>query len=253
MRLTEIDAYFRSFLAIEEMARSDNSLNGIQVGKDESPIGRIAFAVDACLDSFKQAAEWQADMLLVHHGLFWGKPAAVTGILYDRINFLVRHDMALYAAHLPLDMHPEVGNNAGMVRALGLEEVTPFGNYRGTDIGFKGIFQKPHTIDSVLDLLSLKKEDCLGILPFGTKEITSVGVVSGGAATEAYEALEENLDLFITGEISHQIYHYCLEGGLNLISGGHYATEVWGVRQVAEKTARELAIETRFFDIPTGL
>jgi dinuclear metal center YbgI/SA1388 family protein len=253
MLLEELDNYFRNLLQIDELAGTDASLNGIQVGNSGKDIRKIAFGVDACMDTFQQAARWGADMLFVHHGLFWGAPVPISGMLYKRIRFLMEHDMALYAAHLPLDKHPQVGNNAGLIELLGLTETQPFGDYKGFQIGFKGRFQEPQTIDQVLQMLGRKREECLGIFPFGPERITTVGVVSGGATTEARDALQEGLDLFLTGEISHQVYHECLEGGLNLIGGGHYFTEIWGVQRVAKKLTQETGIETRFIDVPTGL
>jgi dinuclear metal center YbgI/SA1388 family protein len=253
MHIEEVDTYFRGFLQIGELEKTDSSLNGLQVARRKKDISTIAFAVDACQATFERAAGKGADMLFVHHGLFWGAPAPLTGILYERLHYLIQEDLALYAVHLPLDMHPTVGNNAGIAKALELEQVEPFGVYKGTAIGCKGVFKTERTIDDLLPLLGLTRVDCLGIFPFGPEKIKSVGIVSGGAAMEAEDALREHLDLFITGDLSHTVYHFCQEGGLNLISAGHYQTEIWGVRRVAEKTAQETELDTFFIDVPTGL
>ena len=253
MHIEEVDTYFRSFLQIDELERTDSSLNGLQVTRGTKEITTIAFAVDACQATFRRAAEKGADMLFVHHGLFWGAPVPLTGIIYERLHYLIKEDLALYAVHLPLDMHPTVGNNAGMARALELEQVEPFGIYKGTAIGCKGVCKNERSIDELLPLLGLTREECLGIFPFGPEKIKSVGIVSGGAAMEAEDALRDRLDLFITGDLSHTVFHFCQEGGLNLISAGHYQTETWGVRHVAEKTARETGLNTVFIDVPTGL
>lgn len=253
MKLQELDTYFQNLLAVSDYENMDPSLNGLQVSRVDQEIDRIAFSVDACLDSIKRAIEWNADMLFVHHGLFWGKPVPVSGIMFNRIATLIKHDIALYAVHLPLDSHSEIGNNAGIAYALGLTDVTPFGVYKGRKIGYKGSLPSPASIDSLLGALGLRREDCLGVYPFGRPDIERVGIISGGATSGITDALEENLDLFLTGDVSHEIYHYCLEGGINCISAGHYQTEVWGVKQLAEKVEKEIGIETTFIDVPTGL
>jgi dinuclear metal center YbgI/SA1388 family protein len=253
MRVEELDGYFRSVLPIDEVGNTDASLNGLQAGRRTAEVKRAAFAVDACMESFRRSAEAGADLLFVHHGLFWGKPIAVTGEHYERIAFLIEHGLALYAAHLPLDMQPEFGNNAGIARELGLEEAGPFGDYHGLSIGTKGRLGKELTLDQVLERLNLDRESALGVLPFGRDSIRTVAVVSGGADKEVSQALAEGVDLYITGEISHQVYHTCQEGGINLIAGGHYHTETYGPRLLAEKCAEETGIETVFIDVPTGL
>ncbi len=217
MILKDLDEYFRELLDISSYARIDASLNGLQVGDPAATVDKAAFAVDACQETFRRARQSGADLLFVHHGLFWGKPAALTGPLYERIKLLMEGPLALYAAHLPLDLHADLGNNAAMVRRMGLEEVEPFGVYNGVKIGFKGILPHPLTLDESLERLGLTRETCLSLLPFGKDRISRVAVVSGGAATEVYQAMDEEVDLYITGEVSHQIYHHCLEGLLYVI------------------------------------
>lgn len=253
MRIQDLDKYFRSILRIDDLARIDSSLNGLQVDKDSPETSKIAFAVDACMESFRLAAEWGADVLFVHHGLFWGKDLRVIGSHRARLKYLFEKNLALYAAHLPLDVHPEIGNNAGMAKTLGLSEVTPFGIYKGIDVGVKGRFPAPVTIDTVETLLFGASPKPHTVLPFGKSSIETVGIVSGGAPYEAFQAIEQGLDLYITGEASHSVYHLCQEEGLNVIFGGHYRTETWGVRLLAERTREETGLLTRFFDVPTGL
>jgi dinuclear metal center YbgI/SA1388 family protein len=253
MHLEQFDTLIRSLLALDEFSGSDVSLNGLQVANEKQTVNRVAFAVDACQESIRRAAEWNADLLFVHHGLFWGKPIAVTGGHYARLRALIAADLALYAVHLPLDMHPELGNNAGLARRIGLQKLEPFGEYKGTKIGFKGRYEKGKSLQQIARLCCGGSERGLGVLPFGPEEIFSVGIVSGGAADEAYQAIEEKLDLFITGDASHEIYHHCLEGRINVIFGGHYLTETSGVMLLSEKLSRDTELETRFFDIPTGL
>jgi len=251
---TTLDTFFRSFLDFDGFA-SDRSMNGIQIDNDGSPIRKIAFGVDASMETFEQAAAFNAGMIFVHHGLFWGAPLKIAGNLRRRIKFLLDNNICLYAVHLPLDQHPLFGNNAVLAGLLGLENIAPFGTYNGRKIGCKGTFPKPVTIDEAVKKISFMGRPPAGVFPFGKKECTSAAIVSGGAADNAREALlpEENIDLFITGESSHSVYHECLEGKLNMIAGGHYSTEIWGVQAVMRHCAAELGIDAEFIDIPTGL
>ena len=258
MLLSEIDSYFRGLMDIDQLARTDVSMNGIQVSAENgNPSGveirRIAFAVDACMETFERAFHAGAQMIFVHHGLFWGRPVQVDGAHYRRLKFLFDHNIALYASHLPLDMHPEFGNNAGICSALQLKDIQPFGEYHGFKIGYKGILSAPAAIDDVLDKLGLNADKALSVLPFGPEQIESVAVISGGGPNDVYQAIDENIDLYITGDAAHQIYHACLENRINLICGGHYNTETWGVRLLSERTAADLGLETVFIDVPTGL
>ena len=136
MNLKELDSYFRGFLDIDGLSGTDISINGVQVEKT-GDINCIAFAVDACMETFRRAKEAGAQMLFVHHGLFWGHEQSVTGSHYQRLKFLIENNIALYAAHLPLDVHPELGNNVSLARAAGLEDLKPFGNFRGISVGVK--------------------------------------------------------------------------------------------------------------------
>ncbi len=253
MQLREVVNYFNSLLPLEDVARSDYSLNGLQVGNQDDEIKKVAFAVDACMASFTRAVKAGAQLLCVHHGLFWGKPIAITGDHYRRIKYLLDEGLALYAAHLPLDMEPHVGNNAGLADALGLEDRSPFGDYHGVKIGVKGKLPVELSIEDVLKKLELTRERALGVLPFGPERINSVGIISGGADKEVGQALEAGLDLYITGELNHQVYHTCIEGGINLISAGHYHTETYGVQSLMKKLSADTNLDTTFVDVPTGL
>jgi dinuclear metal center YbgI/SA1388 family protein len=249
----KLDAFFKSFLEIDNFASNDRSMNGIQVDNDGEAVRKIAFGVDAAMETFEQTAARGAQMLFVHHGLFWGVPLKIAGNVRQRIKFLLDHNICLYAVHLPLDQHPKLGNNAVIAQLLELENIEPFGDYHGRKIGYKGTFAKPVTIEETKKKISFMGRPPLGVFPFGKKEISSAAVMSGGAAESARDAIEDGVDLFVTGESSHQIYHDCLEGKLNMIAGGHYSTEVWGVQAVMRHCQTELGIDTEFIDIPTGL
>ncbi len=258
MLLSGIDRYFRGLMEIDRLEKTDISMNGIQVGAgngnaDNVEVKKAAFAVDACMETFERAAELGADLLVVHHGLFWGRPVQVDGAHLRRLRYLFDNNIALYASHLPLDIHPEFGNNAGICSALGIIEPEPFGEYHGIKIGYKGRLSPALSMDEILERLGLTFDRALSVLPFGPEQISIVAVVSGGAANDVYQAIDEKADLYITGDASHAIYHPCLENGINLICGGHYNTETWGVRLLSERTASDLEIETVFIDVPTGL
>lgn len=229
----------------------DPSLNGVQVDNNGADITKIAFAVDANMETFTQAAQGGAGMLFVHHGLFWaGAQVRVAGSYRRRLQFLLDRNLALYAAHLPLDQHPRWGNNAILASLLGITDPEPFGVYRGRKMGYKGTLAAPLTTCEAAERVG---PSALGVYPFGVPVNRSAAVISGGAADEAQQAIAEGVDLYVTGEMSHHVYHECLENGLNMIAGGHYATEVWGVKEMMRQCAEALPLEVMFIDAPTGL
>lgn len=252
MKLCELDRYFRSFLEIDSLEGTDISLNGIQV-ENRGDIKKIAFAVDACQEVFNRAAAAGAQMVFVHHGLFWGHEQKITGAHYNRISTLIKNDMALYAVHLPLDIHPELGNNVALARIAGLRNLQPFGTFRGIKVGVKGEFETETTMAQVLDRASIDRNEILALYPFGKKHCRTGAVITGGGESDIMQAVDEDIDLFITGDAAHVVYHTALENRINMVSAGHYRTEIYGVRNVAEKVSRELGLETIFIDVPTGL
>ena len=231
----------------------DRSLNGIQVdASKDKEVKKIAVAVDACYQSIEKACEINADLLIVHHGLFWGTPLAIAGPHYNRVKKLLDNDIALYAAHIPLDAHPVLGNNAQMCKKLGLINIEPFSKYKGVYCGFKGEFTVAVTADDICNTLGFSKADGLLRLDFGKKEIKTIGIVSGAAGEDAALAAEEGLDAFITGEIPHQVYHQALEDNINVIAGGHYMSETFGVLAVGQMLKDKYDIDFEFIDIRTG-
>ena len=247
------DAYFKTFLDIDGFSSIDNSLNGLQVDNDGSEIQKIVFAVDASLETFERAAAAGAGMLFVHHGLFWGKSLALLDSHRKRIKCLLDNNIALYAVHLPLDQHPELGNNAALIRLLGVEHPEPFGNFRGRMVGYKGALASPLTIEDAVKNITFMGRPPSGVYAFGKRENATCAVISGGGADDAFEAIGDGIDLYVTGEMKHSVYHYIQESGLNMIAGGHYSTEVWGVRRVMERAASDFGTEVEFIDVPTGL
>lgn len=254
MTLLELDSYLNSFLKKENYP-GDISLNGIQIqnsSPDEKEIKKIAFAVDACETTAKLAVELGADVLIVHHGVFWGSCQPITGSNYKRISTFIKNDLALCAYHLPLDANNPYGNNYGLAARIGLTDLQPFGTWRGMEIGVKGQLKNPVSIDELSQKIMRPQKMPSAIIRFGKKQIKTVGIISGGASDDVESAVQENLDCFITGTFEHEQYHYAEEMQINVIAGGHYETETVGVSLIKEKIEKELGIDCVFIDIPTG-
>lgn len=250
MKLHDIVEFLDEFLNLKEW--QDKSNNGLQVeGREE--VKRVAFAVDACMDVFERAKSLNADMIIVHHGLIWGGIDYVKGIVRRRLKFLLDNEISLYAVHLPLDAHPTIGNNAQILKALDLEPTESFGVYQGKEIGYIGVYDEPPHLEDVLKLIEDRINSNLTALKFGKEEVKSVGVVSGRGSFALSEAIEKGIDLFITGEQDHNIYHLAKEGGINVVFAGHYATETFGVKALMRVVGQEFDLDVFFVDIPTGL
>lgn len=251
MNCNELTDYLDDYLRIEEI--EDKSQNGLQV---EGPDGvtKVALAVDACKASFEQAIREDAQLLIVHHGLFWGESQLLTGIHFRRIKTLMEGRCGLYGVHLPLDAHPEVGNNAEMARLLRLKDRHPFGDYHGLTIGMLGVLEQPLDIPAFIGrLVETFNRPPIRVLDHGPDRIRRVGCVSGDAASMMDQAVVEGLDAYVTGETSHAAYHEAAERNLNVFFAGHYATETLGVRAMARHLEAEFDLETVFLDIATGM
>lgn len=255
MTLTELNRYFNSFLHKEDYD-SDISLNGIQISNsapNEKQITKVAFAVDACRETARKAAEAGAQVLFVHHGLFWGHCETITGTHYQRVAEFIKNDIALIAYHIPLDANEFVGNNFGIAKRIGLEKVRPFGKWRGMTLGASGELPQECTIEELAKKLFPNGEKPANIFPFGKKMIKKVAVISGGAGDDFDQAVKIGSDAYITGEVGHEEYHAIEESQINVIAGGHYNTETVGVQLVQKRLEEDKGIETVFIDIPTGL
>lgn len=249
MELNKIRNFLDDYLKIAQI--EDSSVNGLQVeGKKE--VNKIAFGVDACQSLFDFAKNENADMVVVHHGIIWDGIKSVTGITYKRIKFLVENEISLYASHLPLDKHDEIGNNIQFLKLLKIEKKEEFGDYHGINIGFMGEFKSDKNIDSFVEDIDRKLMTKCKILKFGKDKIKKVGVVSGCAPGIVEEAVEK-VDCFVTGEASHQVYHAAKEAKINVVFAGHYATETLGVKALSELAEKKFKIKTQFIDLPTGL
>jgi len=242
-------AYLDGYLKIASIP--DRSLNGLQV-EGRSRIERAAFAVDASLETIRAASRAKADILVVHHGLFWSRNERITGVMRKRIGALVESGLSLYAAHLPLDCHEEVGNNAEIARLLGLEIEERFGDYHGVLIGYTARAPRPIARTALARAVEKVLRCRVACLNFGPTRVRRVGIVSGGAAEFAVEAKALGCDAFVTGETSHSAYHPAKETGINVIYAGHYASETVGVKALARHLERKFGIECRFLPAPTG-
>lgn len=250
MRLDDLVRYLDGYLRIGEVSDDPNALNGLQV-ENAGEVQNVAVAVDACQAVIDQAAERGADLLIVHHGLYWGGLEPLVGRNYRRVSSLVRHGTALYAAHLPLDRHPEVGNNVVLARRLGMEVRGWFGEYRGAPIGTWG------ELDLSSQALAARLETILGspvrLIAGGPAQVRRVGIITGSAGSMIAQAKSAELDSFVTGEGQHWTYFDAEELGVNVYYAGHYATETLGVKALAEHVAERFQLPWSFIDHPTGL
>jgi dinuclear metal center YbgI/SA1388 family protein len=248
--LQAIVAHCDKILRTRETGDYDGAANGLQV-ENRGGVTRIAAAVDASLATVKLAIADKADLLIVHHGLFWSPSHPWTGKKYDLLRLLIENNLAIYSSHLPLDAHPKLGNNAQLCAALGLKNLKPFFQSHGQFIGFKAQVKISRTE------LAKKLERATGakpkIIPGGKNICEKIGVVTGGAGAELKLAASEGVDTFITGEGPHWTYALAEELGLNVFYGGHYATETFGVKALAAELSIKFKLPCEFLNHPTGL
>lgn len=245
---TRLQDYFQKLLTPE--AFEDYAPNGLQVEGKET-ISKIAFAVSATQDSIAQALRWGADALVVHHGVFWKHQGSrtVTGAWGERIKSLVKSDVNLYAYHLPLDAHPEIGNAVSLGKEIGLSDLLPFAVYKRQPMGTKGKFAIPITaIELKMKLETVLKHSVILATPDENNPIASLGIITGGANNEWTEAMKDGLDAYLTGEISEYNWHDAKEAGIHYFAGGHHATERFGILALKKKIEADLGITCEFFD-----
>ncbi len=244
----DLVAYLNDYLDVD--IGRDYCPNGLQVqGRDE--IRRIVAGVSACRELFDRAIESGADAILVHHGLFWdGDSRVLTGLQYQRVATLIGNGVNLLAYHLPLDRHPEVGNNAMAASALGLSNVKPFGEFDGLPIGCQGVFSEPVAVsDIVMRCKAIFEQDPL-VFDFGPDKVRSLGVISGAASRSLFDAIRQGLDMFVTGEPSEWTMNVAKEAGIHFIAAGHYATERLGVKALGAHLETHFGIDFEFIDVP---
>jgi dinuclear metal center YbgI/SA1388 family protein len=254
MNLPEFAARLDRALDVDEWAGADYAVNGLQVGADDATVEHAAFAVDGAVATFEAAADAGADALVVHHGLSWGGIDRVTGTDHDRLRALFDADLALYAAHLPLDAHPTYGNAALLCEHLGLADEGPFGREGPGHIGRRASAAEPRSVPELhAALADLETGDAeVRVLPFGPDEIEDIAVLTGSGTDWIREARDAGVDALITGEGKGQAYHEAREAGVTVFLAGHYATETFGVRAL-RALVDGWGLETTYLSHPTGL
>ena len=248
--LSEIVSYTDRFLRIRDVGDWDNALNGLQI-ENSGRVTRIGAAVDVSTRVLTKAVKQDVDLLIVHHGLFWPGLQPIQGVLRRQLWIAFENDVALYSAHLPLDIHARIGNNAQLVAALGLKSAQPFLEEKGQPVGLKVRASLPRS--ELVRKLQKALNGPVKVFDFGPKQTRSIGVVTGAAGSEIYRVADEEIDTFITGEAPHWAAVAADEVGVNLILGGHYATEVFGVRTLAAHLSKRFRVPLEFIDCPTGL
>jgi len=250
-KLNKVVTFLDEFLRTGEI--KDSSWNGLQFeGRGE--VKKVAFAVDAAVEAFEEAAKTAADMLIVHHGHFWdNRNPSIRDWAKDRMKFLFDSGISLYCSHLPLDRHPVVGHNAQILKLLGAKITDEFIHSQSANIGWIGERKKHFSIKDAEKKLSAKLNAECTVLPFGPEKIKTIAVCSGGGSYGGfYEAMDAGVDLYITGD-AVEVYYTAKDSGMNVIFAGHHATETIGLKSLAEVLEKKLKVETVFIDLPTGL
>lgn len=252
MKLESLLQYLDGYLGVSAHPDYPGALNGLQVGGVDE-VEHIVAAVDASQASIDEAVSREADLLLVHHGLFWGGLQPLTGRMFRKVQALVDARIAVYGVHLPLDGHAEVGNSALLARALGVEPAHRFAAYKTAEIGWWGELEEALDPEALVERVSNVLGGGVHLIPGGPDRIERVGVVTGGGASFTAEAASLGLDALVTGEGSHHTHFDAMELGVHVLLGGHYATETFGVKALAAHLADRFDMTWEFVDLPTGL
>jgi dinuclear metal center YbgI/SA1388 family protein len=234
----------------ENFTDYEGAMNGLQV-ENSGVVTRIAATVDASLATVRMAVEAGADLLIVHHGLFWSPTVPWTGRRYELLDLLIGNNVAVYSMHLPLDAHRKLGNNALLCAALGFKNLKPFFFEKEQFLGYRTQTRMTRSE------LSARMAKALGhkpiLLPGGNERCENIGVVTGGAGSQLKKAAAEGVDTFITGEGPHWTFAMAEELRINVLYGGHYATETFGVKALAAELSKKFRVPWTFLDHPTGL
>ncbi len=250
VELAEVVNFLDQELRTKEISDYPGAMNGLQL-ENSGKITRIIGAVDASLNVVEAAAQYECSLLIVHHGMFWQAPQPITQSIYKKIKRAMDANLAIYSSHIPLDLHPKWGNNIGLARAIGLENISPFFDYKGHDLGFRGNWSGDRS--GLRDAISTAVSGPVHLCPAGPVEGLSVGVITGGAGSEVAKVAACGVDTFITGEGPHSSYVLAEELKVNLFYAGHYATETFGVKAILALLGSRFGLPTAFIDHPTGL
>jgi dinuclear metal center YbgI/SA1388 family protein len=250
-KLDSLAGYLDKLLAVGSVPDYPDALNGLQLRNRSGTVTKVAAAVDASLPVVAAALAERADLLVVHHGLFWGGARRIDGAYFEKLASAIAGGLAVYSVHLPLDVHRRFGNNALLAKSCGLVRGIPFLPWKGLELGLK------FAVDTRLRALVDRVEAAVGgpvhLCAAGPARVRTVGLVTGGAGSEVAAAAEAGVDTFITGEGPHHSYTAAEELGINVLYAGHYATETFGVRALADHLASRYKIGATFIDHPTGM
>ena len=252
-QLKEITGYLDELLNIAAIP-DDASNNGLQVEAGEV-IQKAVFGVDASQALFEAAVSKKADFIFVHHGLSWrSEPRRFTGITASRLELLFNNGISLYAAHLPLDAHPQIGHNALLADMIKLRMRYNFADYNGCDIACGGFLPKVCLVNQLVEKFETELDCKAEVFGKLDKKLEKVGIISGGGGMDGLLAcIGEGMDCYVTGEMTHMMYHVVKESGIVVIKLGHYHSETPGVLAVMNAVEKKFAIDCEFIDIPTGL
>ncbi len=244
MKLNTLVRFLNKELRVK--AIEDSSRNGLQV-RGRKEVKKIGIGVDACMDVFKKAKQQNCDAVLVHHGLIWNKKKTDKKTKERRISYLKKNKMSLLGYHLPLDIHRKYGNNSLIMDFLGTKEKKRFAKF-----GFKGCFERPVEIRKLVNRINKEMKTKSHCLLFGKKKVRTIGVVSGSWKEGVMTAINNNLDVYLAGEIQN-VYPLTKENNINVIFAGHYATETFGVRAVGKLLKDRFGLKIVFIHNPTRI
>lgn len=248
--LEELLKFMHRELGVAEIPDYPGSVNGLQL-EGPSEVMKVIAAVDASLPVIEKAIAKDGDLLIVHHGMFWNGAKPFTGAFFKKVKMAMDEGLAIYSSHIPLDVHPKWGNNACLVRELCLRNVESFFDWKGIKLGLKGSF--PGRRSDLVERLAIATGAEVHLCPGGSDEVGVVGVITGGAGAEIEAVARCGIDTFITGEGPHWSFPLAEELGVNVLYGGHYATETFGVKALAAELAEKFSVAWEFVDHPTGL
>ena len=247
----EVVSYLDEYLRLAEF--KDYGPQGLQVEAVGDEVQRVALAVDVSPQIIEQAADWGADMLLVHHGVLWRSVERISGALGERVRLLLANDIHLYAAHLALDGHPIVGNNAVLARICGVDVVDMWCAPMGLPIGVYGGVTAVTPLSQFVTHINTQLSTNARVLAYGPEMVSRVAILSGFGADQVLAAKELGCDTLLTGETSHAHYWAASDYGMNVIFAGHYATETVGVKALGTHLTEKFNLDTQFFDFPTKM
>lgn len=251
MQRNKLITYLNNYLRIADI--KDYGPQGLQVETNNKTVKRIALAVDTAPPVIRAAADWGADMLLVHHGILWRSVERIAGPLGERVRLLIQHGINLYAAHLPLDAHPEVGNNAVLARMLDVEVTDWWGAPTGVSLGVIGLAAGTPLLADMVAKIEQNLHSQVRVLPYGPQSVKRMAILSGFGADNIAEVKAIGADTYLTGETSHANYWAAADYEINVIYAGHYATETVGVQALGQHLAENFEVKIKFFDFPTNM